>query len=67
MISKFNILNIKFLFSIYFTLLSIYYLNLLISFFKASLSPEKSSLTFILDLIYLALFANYKVDIVSYY
>ena len=67
MISKFNILNIKFLFFINFTLLSIYYLNLLISFFKASLSPEKSSLIFILDLIYLALFANYKVDIVSYY
>ena len=48
-------------------MLSNYYLNLFISFFNASLSPENSSLIRTIDFINLARFANFKVDKVSYY
>jgi hypothetical protein len=49
------------------TLFSFYDLNLFISFFKASLSPEKSSLILTIDFINLALFANFNVERVSLY
>jgi hypothetical protein len=49
------------------TLFSFYDLNLFISFFKASLSPEKSSLILTIDFINLALLANFKVERVSLY
>ena len=49
------------------TLFSFYDLNLFISFFKASLSPEKSSLILTIDFINLALFANLSVESVSLY
>ncbi len=52
---------------IIFTLLSNWYLNRLISFFKASLSPEKSSFILTIDLINLARLANFNVDKVSLY